>query len=117
MDEASFNLPQTPLRSNGPLLLSGPVLIINVLARQTAIAHTKLQLKRQVYHVSHYPHREIFRQAEGARSTRDLLNVLDRIAKAGAGFRSLANQWCDTTTPHVRLMLTMLGGLAEFEGS
>lgn len=50
-----------------------------------------------------------------ARSTRDLLNVLDAVAKAGAGFRSLADQWCDTTTPHGRLMLTVLGGLAEFE--
>ena len=50
-----------------------------------------------------------------ARSTRDLLNVLDRVAKAGAGFRSLADQWCDTTTPRGRLMLTVLGGLAEFE--
>lgn len=50
-----------------------------------------------------------------ARSTRDLLNVLDTIAKAGAGFRSLADTWADTTTPHGRLMLTVLGGLAEFE--
>ena len=50
-----------------------------------------------------------------ARSTRDLLNVLDAVSKAGAGFRSLADQWCDTTTPHGRLMLTVLGGLAEFE--
>lgn len=50
-----------------------------------------------------------------ARSTRDLLNVLDSIAKAGAGFRSLADTWADTTTPHGRLMLTVLGGLAEFE--
>jgi DNA invertase Pin-like site-specific DNA recombinase len=50
-----------------------------------------------------------------ARSTRDLLNILDRIAKAGAGFRSLADTWADTTTPHGRLMLTILGGLAEFE--
>jgi DNA invertase Pin-like site-specific DNA recombinase len=50
-----------------------------------------------------------------ARSTRDLLNVLDAVAKAGAGFKSLADQWCDTTTPHGRLMLTVLGGLAEFE--
>ena len=50
-----------------------------------------------------------------ARSTRDLLNVLDAVAKAGAGFRSLADQWCDTTTPHGRLMLTVLGGLPEFE--
>jgi DNA invertase Pin-like site-specific DNA recombinase len=50
-----------------------------------------------------------------ARSTRDLLNTLDEIAKRGAGFKSLADAWADTTTPHGRLMLTVLGGLAEFE--
>jgi DNA invertase Pin-like site-specific DNA recombinase len=50
-----------------------------------------------------------------ARSTRDLLNTLDDIAKRGAGFRSLNDPWCDTTTPHGRLMLTVLAGLAEFE--
>jgi DNA invertase Pin-like site-specific DNA recombinase len=50
-----------------------------------------------------------------ARSTRDLLNILDTIAKAGAGFKSLADTWADTTTAHGRLMLTILGGLAEFE--
>jgi DNA invertase Pin-like site-specific DNA recombinase len=50
-----------------------------------------------------------------ARSTRDLLNTLDTIAKAGAGFRSLGDTWADTTTAHGRLMLTVLGGLAEFE--
>ncbi|MFL6797469.1 MAG: recombinase family protein [Xanthobacteraceae bacterium] len=52
-----------------------------------------------------------------ARSTRDLLNVLDLVTKAGAGFKSLADNWADTTTPHGRLMLTVLGGLAEFERS
>ena len=50
-----------------------------------------------------------------ARSTRDLLNVLDEIGKRGAGFKSLKDTWADTTTPHGRLMLTVLGGLAEFE--
>ena len=50
-----------------------------------------------------------------ARSTRDLLNILDTIAKAGAGFKSLSDAWADTTTMHGRLMLTVLGGLAEFE--
>jgi DNA invertase Pin-like site-specific DNA recombinase len=50
-----------------------------------------------------------------ARSTRDLLNTLDEIAKRGAGFKSLVDAWADTTTPHGRLMLTVLGGLAEFE--
>jgi DNA invertase Pin-like site-specific DNA recombinase len=50
-----------------------------------------------------------------ARSTRDLLNILDTIAKRKAGFKSLADTWADTTTSHGRLMLTVLGGLAEFE--
>src|SRR5262249_22574755 len=50
-----------------------------------------------------------------ARSTRDLLNTLAAIADAGATFKSLGDAWADTTTPHGRLMLTVLGGLAEFE--
>jgi DNA invertase Pin-like site-specific DNA recombinase len=50
-----------------------------------------------------------------ARSTRDLLNTLADITAHQAGFRSLGDSWADTTTPHGRLMLTVLGGLAEFE--
>jgi DNA invertase Pin-like site-specific DNA recombinase len=50
-----------------------------------------------------------------ARSARDLLNILASIAEARAGFKSLHDKWADTTTPHGRLMLTVLGGLAEFE--
>ncbi len=50
-----------------------------------------------------------------ARSTRDLLNILDAVTKAGAGFRSLGDTWADTTTAHGRVLLTVLGGLAEFE--
>jgi DNA invertase Pin-like site-specific DNA recombinase len=50
-----------------------------------------------------------------ARSTRDLLNTLATITGKGAGFRSLHDAWADTTTAHGRLMLTVLGGLAEFE--
>jgi DNA invertase Pin-like site-specific DNA recombinase len=50
-----------------------------------------------------------------ARSTRDLLNTLAAVTGRKAGFRSLGDAWADTTTPHGRLMLTVLGGLAEFE--
>jgi DNA invertase Pin-like site-specific DNA recombinase len=50
-----------------------------------------------------------------ARSTRDLLNVLAQIDAKDATFKSLADAWADTTTAHGRLMLTVLGGLAEFE--
>ena len=50
-----------------------------------------------------------------ARSTRDLLNIMAAIAERGAGFKSLKDTWADTTSAHGRLMLTVLGGLAEFE--
>jgi DNA invertase Pin-like site-specific DNA recombinase len=50
-----------------------------------------------------------------ARSTRDLLNVLATISAKGARFRSLADTWANTTTAHGRRMLSVVGGLAEFE--
>src|SRR5262249_47438513 len=52
-----------------------------------------------------------------ARSTRDLLNILDQVTAADASFKSLADAWCDTTTAHGKLLITILGGLAEFERS
>ena len=50
-----------------------------------------------------------------ARSTLDLLRSLATITGKGAGFRSIDNAWADTTTPQGRLLVTILGGLAEFE--
>jgi DNA invertase Pin-like site-specific DNA recombinase len=50
-----------------------------------------------------------------ARSTRDLLNTLATISERGAAFKSLGDTWADTTTPHGKLMITILAGLAEFE--
>src|ERR1700687_3359218 len=52
-----------------------------------------------------------------ARSTRDLLNTLAAITAKKAGFKSLGDTWADATTSHGRLMLTVLGGLAESRGS
>jgi len=50
-----------------------------------------------------------------ARSTRDLLNILDTITRKGAGFRSLGDGWADTTTPHGRTTIAAVEGVAEFE--
>jgi DNA invertase Pin-like site-specific DNA recombinase len=52
-----------------------------------------------------------------ARSALDLLRVIERIGKAGASFQSLGEPWADTTTPHGRLMLTVLGGVADYADS
>jgi DNA invertase Pin-like site-specific DNA recombinase len=52
-----------------------------------------------------------------ARSTRDLLNVLDAVAKRGAGFKSLGDPLIDTSSAHGKLIIAILGALAEFERS
>jgi DNA invertase Pin-like site-specific DNA recombinase len=49
------------------------------------------------------------------RSVRDLLNIIDAITKVGASFRSLLDPWADTSSPHGKLVLTMLAGVSEFE--
>jgi DNA invertase Pin-like site-specific DNA recombinase len=75
----------------------------------------RAQLRRAVDHLDAGDVLVVTRLDRLARSTRDLLNTLATIADRKAGFRSLGDSWADTTTPHGRLMLTVLGGLAEFE--
>jgi DNA invertase Pin-like site-specific DNA recombinase len=50
-----------------------------------------------------------------ARSTLDLLNIIQATAKKGANFLSLAEPWASTSTAVGKLMLTVLSGVAEFE--
>ena len=52
-----------------------------------------------------------------ARSTRDLLDIAERLDGAEAGLRSLAEPWADTTSPAGRMVLTIFAGIAEFERS
>ena len=50
-----------------------------------------------------------------ARSTPNLYNVLQAVAQAGASVTSLGDPWVNTTSTDSHLMLTILGGIAEFE--
>jgi DNA invertase Pin-like site-specific DNA recombinase len=50
-----------------------------------------------------------------ARSSRDLHNILHELEGLSCGFVSLGEAWCDTTTDVGRLMLTIMGGIGEFE--
>lgn len=52
-----------------------------------------------------------------ARSTADLLRVAGELEQGGAGLRSLAEPWADTTSPAGRMILTVFAGIAEFERS
>ena len=75
----------------------------------------RAQLRRALDHLEKGDVLMVTRLDRLARSTRDLLNTLAAITAKGAGFRSLNDTWADTTTAHGRSMLTVLGGLAEFE--
>lgn len=75
----------------------------------------RLQLRRAIETLTAGDVLLVTRLDRLARSTRDLLNTLAAISDRQAGFRSLGDVWADTTTAHGRLMLTVLGGLAEFE--
>ena len=50
-----------------------------------------------------------------ARSSRDLQNILHELQEMDCGFISLGESWCDTTTDVGRLVMTIMGGIAEFE--
>ena len=52
-----------------------------------------------------------------ARSTTDLLHIAERLKNIGAGLRSLAEPWADTTSPAGRMVLTIFAGIADFERS
>jgi DNA invertase Pin-like site-specific DNA recombinase len=49
-----------------------------------------------------------------SRSLKDVLHIMERIANAGAGFRSITEN-IDTTSPAGRMMMQMVGAFAEFE--
>jgi len=50
-----------------------------------------------------------------ARSTRDLLEVMETIRRADASFQSLTEPWADTTTHAGKMIMTVFAGIAEFE--
>jgi DNA invertase Pin-like site-specific DNA recombinase len=50
-----------------------------------------------------------------ARSTFDLFAIVKQIVDSGGQFRSLAEPWADTLTSTGRLMIAVLGGLADVE--
>jgi DNA invertase Pin-like site-specific DNA recombinase len=84
------------------------------------VTHTEAALFRQIQkkpmgHLKPGDTVVVTRLDRLARSTIDLLMILKVIADHKALFQSLGEQWADTTTAAGRLMLTILGGLAEFE--
>lgn len=75
----------------------------------------RAQLKRLLKELSDGDVIMVTRLDRLARSTLDLLHIVEAVRAAGASFKSLHETWADSTSMHGRLFLTILGGLAEFE--
>jgi DNA invertase Pin-like site-specific DNA recombinase len=121
LPNALFQQTSLPSR-NGPARHCGassrPPDAVNIYAEKVSSAKTDREaLGRLLKRLDRGDMLVVTRLDRLARSTRDLLNILDVIGKAGATFKSLGDSWADTSTPHGRLMLTVLGGLAEFKRS
>lgn len=52
-----------------------------------------------------------------ARSTAELLHIAEVLNEKGAGLQSIDEPWADTTTPAGKMIMTVFGGIAEFERS
>lgn len=52
-----------------------------------------------------------------ARSTAELLRIAEAINEKNAGLQSLGEPWADTTTPAGKMIMTVFGGISEFERS
>src|ERR1700736_2363586 len=50
-----------------------------------------------------------------ARSTRDLLEIMETIREAGGRFQSISEPWADTTSHSGKMIMTIFAGIAEFE--
>ncbi len=50
-----------------------------------------------------------------ARSTVELLNLIESLTNKGVAIRSLNEKWADTSTPAGKAMITVFAGFAEFE--
>ncbi|WP_086651107.1 recombinase family protein [Acetobacter cibinongensis] len=75
----------------------------------------RVQLQRLLRNLSDGETVVVTRIDRLARSTFDLFAIIKEITQRGAQFFSIAEPWADTTTSTGRLMLAVLGGLADVE--
>ena len=83
--------------------------------KATGARADRRELQKMLKHLSAGKVLVVTRIDRLARSTFDLFSIVKQIEDAGARFRSLAEPWADTGTSTGRLMLAVLGGLADVE--
>ncbi|ENV35481.1 recombinase family protein [Acinetobacter gerneri] len=89
-----------------------------IFAEKRSGAHAaRPELERMLDHLRAGDTVTVTRLDRLARNTSDLLNIAAQLDEKGAGLRSLAEPWADTTSPAGRMILTIFAGIAEFERS
>lgn len=83
--------------------------------QRSAVKH-RPELERMLYNLRRGDEVIVWKLDRLARSLLDLLNILQRIERAGASIRSLTEP-LDTATPIGRMFIQLLGTFAEFERS
>lgn len=83
---------------------------------KTSSVGTRPELKKLLAHLKKSDLLVVYKLDRLARSLKDLLSILEQIEQAGCGFRSLTEP-IDTVSPAGKLMLNILGSVAEFERS
>lgn len=83
--------------------------------KQSGVRRNRPEFERMLDHIRADDVLVVTRLDRLARSTRDLLDIAERLNGIGAGLRSLAEPWADTTSPAGRMVLTVFAGIAEFE--
>lgn len=87
-----------------------------IFSEKTSSVGKRLQLRRALDSLNRGDTLVVFKLDRMARSLKDLLLLLEQLSQVGAGFRSLTEP-IDTASPAGRLMIQMLGAVAEFERS
>jgi zona occludens toxin len=90
--------------------------VLNIYSEKTSSTGARPQLRLAVAQLRDGDVLVVYKLDRLARSLKDLLALLDQLTAIGAGFRSLTEP-IDTATPTGRLMISMLGAVAEFERS
>lgn len=90
--------------------------VLNIFSEKTSSTGARPQLRLAVAQLRDGDVLVVYKLDRLARSLKDLLALLDQLTAIGAGFRSLTEP-IDTATPTGRLMISMLGAVAEFERS
>lgn len=87
-----------------------------IFQEKTSSVGARLELRKLLSRLKKDDLLVVYKLDRLARSLKDLLSILEQIERAGCGFRSLTEP-IDTVSPAGKLMLNILGSVAEFERS